>query len=185
MFFPLHCTELKESAIYESPLIAYVENDNPVQKETLENIELHFKKQANLIDQINGDIFFKNTLKVLIQGLATDEAVQAEALLKARDSQINLLSGSDRLIKKLSFPSLKFKLKGFKTQDAMDDYIAADTYGSKGSPGVCFGLTVHNKADNDFELELFFNDAVVLDYRSIPDQNDLAASSDVMIPQVR
>jgi hypothetical protein len=44
---------------------------------------------------------------------------------------------------------------------------------------------VHNKAKNDFELELFFNDAIVLDYRSIPDQNDMAASSDVMIPQVR
>jgi hypothetical protein len=41
---------------------------------------------------------------------------------------------------------------------------------------------VHNKADNDYELELFFNDAIVLDYRSIPDQNDPAASSDIMIP---
>ena len=86
MFFPLHCTELKETKIYSSPLIAYVEKDNPVQKETLENIELHFKKQADLIDQINSDPFFKNTLKAVISGLATKEAVQAEALLKARDS---------------------------------------------------------------------------------------------------
>jgi hypothetical protein len=64
----------------------------------------------------------------------------------------------------------------------LDEYISADEYGSPEKPGVCFGLTVHKKAENDYELELFFNDAIVLDYRSIPDQNDPAASSDVMIP---
>jgi hypothetical protein len=57
----------------------------------------------------------KGAISMQIEGLKTDEAVQAEALLKARDSQINLLSGSDRLIKKLSFPTLKFTFKEFKS----------------------------------------------------------------------
>ena len=66
----------------------------------------------------------------------------------------------------------------------MDDYIEDDDYGHN-KDAVCFAFTLHEREENNFELELFFNDAVVLDYRSIPDQNDPAASVSQMIPQVR
>jgi hypothetical protein len=45
-------------------------------------------------------------------------------------------------------------------------------------PGICYGFTVHeNQTANDYELELFFNDQLVLEYRSIPDQSSPAITS--------
>jgi hypothetical protein len=42
-------------------------------------------------------------------------------------------------------------------------------FGTTKHPGICFGFTVHeDKRKSDYELELFFNDAFVLEYRSLP-----------------
>jgi sulfur relay (sulfurtransferase) complex TusBCD TusD component (DsrE family) len=50
----------------------------------------------------------------------------------------------------------------------LDEYIQDAEYGYE-KDAVCFAFTLHERENNDYELELFFNDAVVLDYRSIPD----------------
>ena len=78
------------------------------------------------------------------------------------------------MIKRLTFPTLKFKFKEFDTREQLEEYLQHADYGfDKQKPGsregICFGFTVHEHKENDFELELFFNDAIVLDYRSIPD----------------
>jgi hypothetical protein len=38
---------------------------------------------------------------------------------------------------------------------------------------------------NNYELELFFNDAIVLDYRSIPPQDEPAINDFTMTPMLR
>jgi hypothetical protein len=45
---------------------------------------------------------------------------------------------------------------------------------------------VHERQENlKYELELFFNDAVVLDYRSIPPQDEAAVDESDMMPAFR
>jgi len=105
-----------------------------------------------------------------LQAARSPGAIEAEALLKAYDSQINLWSGSDRQFSKMNFPKMSFYLKEFEDKKSLEDYIAHPDYGhSKDKPGVCLGLTLKENAKNKYELEIFANDAIVLDYRSIPD----------------
>ena len=70
----------------------------------------------------------------------------------------------------MKFPTMNFYLKEFESKEELDEYIAHPDYGhGKDRPGVCIGMTLKEKAKNDFEFEIFANDAVVLDYRSLPD----------------
>jgi hypothetical protein len=54
--------------------------------------------------------------------------------------------------------------------EELDAYIEYKDFGySEDHPGICFGFSVKENADNDYELELFFNDFyIVADYQSIP-----------------
>jgi hypothetical protein len=74
----------------------------------------------------------------------------------------------------------------FETQKDLDDYISHPEYGKDPDrPAVCFGLTVHENSPSKYELELFFNDAIVLDYRSIPPQDEAAVDDSDMMPAFR
>jgi hypothetical protein len=93
-----------------------------------------------------------------------------EAALAAYDSQINLLSGADRKLKRIGMPDTKFYTQGFKTKEALDSYISDPKFGSADKPAVCFGFEMQqHEAQKNYTLELFFNDAIMLDYRSVPD----------------
>lgn len=50
---------------------------------------------------------------------------------------------------------------------------------------MCVGLTLQENAQNNYELEIFANDAIVLDYRSVPDQMDSAADDTQTVPRIR
>lgn len=52
-------------------------------------------------------------------------------------------------------------------------------------PGICYGFTMHEHSDSSYELELFFNDIFVLEYKSLPNQALASASAYQMQPQVR
>jgi hypothetical protein len=75
----------------------------------------------------------------------------------------------------------------FETQADLDAYIEHQDYGRVPErPGVCFAFTVHEHVENlKYELELFFNDAVVLDYRSIPPQDEAAVDDSDSLPAFR
>ena len=78
----------------------------------------------------------------------------------------------------------------FSTQEELDQYIAHPDYGfdAENHPAVCFAFRLKefdSVKRNNYELELFFNDANVLDYRSIPPQDDPAISDFTMVPQLR
>jgi hypothetical protein len=111
---------------------------------------------------------------------------EIEALTKAYDAQVNKFSGEDRQFTKMSIPNMKFHSKKFKDKKELDDYIAHPDHGKANHPGVCFGLTMHEHKKNEkYELELFFNDAAVLDYRSIPPQDEAGAEDANQVPAFR
>lgn len=80
---------------------------------------------------------------------------------------------------------MQFNGKEFKSKEELDQYIEHPRYGTKNFPAICFAFTVHKHKFNKYELELFFNDAVVLDYRSIPPQDENAITESQMIPHIR
>lgn len=77
-------------------------------------------------------------------------------------------------------------MQEFEDKKALEDYIAHPDYGhDKERPGICLGIALHENAKNKYELEIFANDAVVLDYRLIPDQMDSAADDTQTVPRLR
>jgi hypothetical protein len=96
--------------------------------------------------------------------------VEIEAILKTLDSFVNMWSGENRQLSKFEWPEdLEFIHMEFESQIELDAYIEHDDYGKDPErPAVCFGFTVHEESWKKYELELFFNDAIVLDYRGIP-----------------
>jgi hypothetical protein len=76
----------------------------------------------------------------------------------------------------MKFTESTLRTKSFESVEAIEAYIAHDDHGvTEDHPGVCFGVQVHEHAQNKYELELMFNDALVLDYKAIPNQEDQAA----------
>ena len=75
----------------------------------------------------------------------------------------------------------------FENKTALEDYISHAEHGrTKERPGICYGFTVDEDADvNRYELELFFNDLFVNEYKSIPDQKAKAINSYQMVPKVQ
>jgi hypothetical protein len=51
-----------------------------------------------------------------------------------------------------------FELKEFASKDVLFEYISSIDFGQPERPAVCYGFTIHERAKNDVELELFFND---------------------------
>ena len=49
----------------------------------------------------------------------------------------------------------------FESHQAILDYIAADGYMDKMTPGVCFGFSLTEKGNDDYKLEMIFNDRVL------------------------
>jgi hypothetical protein len=64
-------------------------------------------------------------------------------------------------------PKIDFKLVEFPSIKALNKAISHSEAG-RDEPGICFGFTVHERASNDIELELFFNDLFVKEYKSLP-----------------
>ena len=87
----------------------------------------------------------------------------------------------------MDIPNQQFTPKSFKSKKELDDYIAHPGHGfDEDRPGVCFALTMHqHELNKKYELELFFNDAIVLDYRSIPPQDEQGVEDTDMIPAFR
>jgi hypothetical protein len=79
---------------------------------------------------------------------------------------------------------MKFSWMEFDTVKELDEYMMHKKLGEKSHPGICFAFKVHEYAKNDYELELFFNDGLVRDYRSIPEQGLNAAETYQMMPWV-
>jgi hypothetical protein len=105
-----------------------------------------------------------------LSAIRTPTARDSEAMLKAYDSQINLWSGSDRAFSKMTFPNMTFTMQEFESKESLEEYIAHPDYGhGKDRPGVCVGMSLKEHSENDYEFEIFANDAIVLDYRMIPD----------------
>jgi hypothetical protein len=63
----------------------------------------------------------------------------------------------------------EFKLVPFDSMEDLDAYIQHPKYLERGGPeGICFGFTVKEFADNNYELELMFNDLMPFRYKSLP-----------------
>jgi hypothetical protein len=69
----------------------------------------------------------------------------------------------------MTFPNMTFYMQEFESKEALDAHIAHPDYGKENKPGVCVGMHLKRRAENKYEFEIFANDAIVLDYRSIPD----------------
>jgi hypothetical protein len=123
-----------------------------------------------LLDTLNNDKYINDFLTKTIEDVKEDNwrAAEFEAMFKMYDNQINAWSGKDRGLGDFNLPKLTFTGKEFESKDELDDYISHPLYGSEGRPAVCFGIDLKNNKRHNYELELFFNDAAVLDYRSIP-----------------
>ena len=126
LFAPLHCSNITVRNIYTSPIIAYVKNDNPIQKKMVEDLDTHFRKLKTLVKLINDDPLVKAFILQEIKKFISDNAKDAEAALAAYESQINLLSGSDRELKRIGLPETEFYTKEFESKEALDSYISDD-----------------------------------------------------------
>lgn len=49
----------------------------------------------------------------------------------------------------------QFEVRKFETTQALEDYIVKD---EDPNQGICFGFKIMENSDEDYELELFFND---------------------------
>ena len=57
----------------------------------------------------------------------------------------------------------------FDTQEEMDVYLEHEDYGQKeDKPGICFGFSIIEHAENKYELELQFNDEYPKWNRAMP-----------------
>jgi hypothetical protein len=63
-----------------------------------------------------------------------------------------------------------YNLKAFSSHEELDSYISHPNYGDSDRPGICWGFQVREHADNDYELELMFNDLWPVRTRSLPSQ---------------
>jgi len=72
---------------------------------------------------------------------------------------------------------MKFEWMEFDNVEDLDVYMMHKDLGKKTHPGICYAFKVHEYASNNYELELFFNDGLVRDYRSIPEQGLNAAET--------
>jgi hypothetical protein len=79
------------------------------------------------------------------------------------DKVAQLLSNSD--LKDFG----KFYIQRFESNEELDKYISHPDYGWGGMPGICFGFKVMENSQNDYEVELTFNDLPPSRYDSIPD----------------
>lgn len=52
----------------------------------------------------------------------------------------------------------EFTFQGFDSMDQYIKYIKSNDYGTKLHPAICFGFTVNEFANNNYELELMFAD---------------------------
>ena len=93
LFFPQQCTPNPERSIYASPIIAYIKDDNPVQAQLVELVKSHFDSFGTIIDIVmQNDIFLETVTSELLK-LKTQETIEAEAISKVVDSQMNHWSG--------------------------------------------------------------------------------------------
>ena len=60
-------------------------------------------------------------------------------------------------------------MQKFDSREQLDDYIVDQSYAKEdGLTGICFGFTVKEFSDNDYELELIFNDLWPSKMKSLP-----------------
>jgi len=141
-----------------------------------------------LMKTVEKNKFLQNMIGKGLNKLKKNKQVlEAEQLLKLAASKIYKWSGQDRSIADFKFPNMGFQHKEFASKEELDAYIEHPDHGydEVNRPGVCFALTMHEHAQNDYELELFFNDAIVLDYRSIPPQDENSVNDSDMMPAFR
>ena len=82
-----------------------------------------------------------------------------------------MLSGAHRSADQTFFPNIDFRLVEYDSVEEMEAAIKDPLHGRrKEKPGICFGFTIHEHSDTSYELELFFNDIFVLEYKSLPSQ---------------
>jgi len=82
----------------------------------------------------------------------------------------NKFTGKSRNPDQTFFPDIKFKFQEFESKDALHDYLKHPSLGLESHPGVCFAFNMNEKGKNDYELELHFNDGIITDWRSVPEQ---------------
>ena len=76
-------------------------------------------------------------------------------------------------------------MKEFKDKKELDEHIEHKDHGrTADKPGICFAFTIHEHSSINIELELFFNDHFVSEYKSLADQRASAIKSYQMIPLV-
>ena len=100
---------------------------------------------------------------------------------------MNLWSGKNRKFSELKFPEIRFFMQEFSTKDELEKYISHENYGydPETHPAICFAFEMKENDKNKYELDLMFNDQIVLDYRSIPNQMDVPADENQMFPRLR
>jgi hypothetical protein len=132
---------------------------------------------SGLLEFLSGDNLVNDLLTSGMSKVKAHPRIrEVEALSKAYDAQVNKYSGEDRQFTKMEFPNMRFWGKEFADKKELDDYISHPDHGEDHHPAICFAMTMHvHEKNKNYELELFFNDAIVLDYRSIPAQDEAGA----------
>ena len=79
--------------IFASPIVAHIKQDNVPHNDLVEMVKSHFDNFDTLIKMVATNDMLMEMVNASISKGKTENAVEAEALLKAYDSQINLWSG--------------------------------------------------------------------------------------------
>ena len=109
-----------------------------------------------------------------------------EKAKRENDNPMGRIEGVVRTEDQTFFPDIPFDFIKFDDKDELDKYIGHKDHGRTAEkPGICFAFTVHEIEEKEnfiYELELFFNDHFVTEYKSQPDQKAKAIKSYQMIP---
>ena len=160
-FIPPHCLALDKYDIWPSPTVAYVKSNSTIQVKLVKQLETFYANQKDMRTLIKDNKFLQNFHKLAKNEKQDKQADQDNASLLQR------FSGITRKESENLMPKIDFKLVEFPSIKALNKAISHSEAG-RDEPGICFGFTVHERASNDIELELFFNDLFVKEYKSLP-----------------
>lgn len=117
-----------------------------------------------LLEAVSGQLDSNSTQ---VGGVSSQGAGASFDFSAADGDSENLIDDIFKQVRRKQFG--KFYLQAFSSQEELDEYLVHEQYGWEDDrPGICFGFQVHEHADNDYEVELMFNDLWPSRIRSLP-----------------
>jgi hypothetical protein len=82
----------------------------------VDQVKSHFDTFGTIIDMVMENDIFLATVEAELTKMKNKDTIEAEAISKVVDAQVNHWSGNDRRMTNLKFPEMKFYLQPFETK---------------------------------------------------------------------